>query len=149
MHVSKSLRRIADTADAMDLVAGDGERRSACGWRPTTESRSWRRSAPTTCSASAVARRRSAARDANEYEARVASKRWRELWPKVRFSRLGSVENHHEWMMAAARWMKAAKLRSVLSQRMAMRFEFLELAEEVLDEWRHLSSPASTEQTPL
>jgi hypothetical protein len=37
-------------------------------------------------------------------------------------------------MMAAAGWMKAAKLRSVLSQRMAMRFEFLELAEEVLDE---------------
>jgi hypothetical protein len=42
-------------------------------------------------------------------------------------SRLWLVEIHRELMTAAARWMKAAKLASVLSARMAMRLNSLSL----------------------
>lgn len=40
---------------------------------------------------------------------------------------LGSVGNHREWMTAAARWIMAAKLRSVLSLRMAIRLNSFSL----------------------
>ena len=40
---------------------------------------------------------------------------------------LGSVEIHREWMTAAASWMMAVKLVSVLSARMAMRLNSLSL----------------------
>jgi hypothetical protein len=46
----------------------------------------------------------------------------------------GSVEIHRELMTAKDRQIMAAKLVSVLSLRMAIRLNFLQFAEEVLDE---------------
>ena len=51
---------------------------------------------------------------------------------------LGSVEIHREFMTAAARWMMAAKLWSVLSARMAMRLNSLSLQKKFSIRWRHL-----------
>jgi len=46
---------------------------------------------------------------------------------RVRFRMLGTVEIHREFITAAARWIFAAKLWSVLSARMAMRLNSLSL----------------------
>ena len=45
---------------------------------------------------------------------------------------LRSVEIHLDWMAAAARWIMAEKLRSVLSQ--GDTFELFEVAKEILDQ---------------
>src|ERR1700730_18798161 len=51
---------------------------------------------------------------------------------------LGSVEVHRELMTAAARWIIAWKLRSVLSARMAIRLNSLSLQKKFSIRWRHL-----------
>ena len=56
---------------------------------------------------------------------------------------LGPVEIHRELMTAAARWIMAAKLWSVLSARMAMRLNSLSLQKKFSMRWRHLYISAS------
>ena len=51
---------------------------------------------------------------------------------------LGPVEIHRELMTAAARWIMAEKLRSVLSLRMAMRLNSLSLQKKFSMRCRHL-----------
>ena len=85
MHVWKSLPQHRDTSDAMTYWL---ETVTAVGVRLEADDRitaPWRRSAPTTCSAFCCQPTAFGCTQRDEYEARIASRRWRELWPKVRF----------------------------------------------------------------
>jgi len=83
MHVSKGLPQHKNTADAM-IYWLETVTRSASGWRPTLRSPSSPRTASTISSPCAAATAFGRTRR-DEYEERITSKRWRELWPKVRF----------------------------------------------------------------
>jgi hypothetical protein len=56
---------------------------------------------------------------------------------------LGLVEVHRELMTPATSWIMAAKLRSVLQARMAMRLNSLSLPKKFSMRWRHLYISAS------
>jgi hypothetical protein len=63
---------------------------------------------------------------------------YRNIPQTMRHRFLGSVEVHRELMTAAARWIIAWKLRSVLSARMAIRLNSLSLQKKFSIRWRHL-----------